>query len=55
MEKPDRVAYARRNKGWLIPVFALVLGWGLAGGNLAALAAGAVGLLWVGHAVWGAR
>lgn len=55
MEKPDRAAYARKHKRWLIPVFAAALALGLMGENLAAVVAGAGGLVWVGHAVWVAR
>lgn len=55
METPDRAAYARRNKGWLIPAFAAVLVFGLVRGNWFAVAGGALGLAWVGRAVWTGR
>ncbi len=55
MEKPDRAAYARKHKGWLIPAFAALLVYGLVGANWFAVAGGVLGLGWVGRAVWEAR
>ena len=52
MEKPDRDAYARRNARWLIPAFVAVLVFGVLRDNLFAMIGGALGLLWVGRAVW---
>ena len=55
MRKPDRAAYARRNKGWLIPAFAVVLAFGVLRENWFAVLGGVVGLVWVGQALRAAR
>ena len=55
MEKPDRAAFARRNKAWLIPGFVAVLAFGLVRENWFAVAGGVLGVLWVGQAIWAAR
>lgn len=55
MEKPDRDAFARRNARWLVPVFVAILALGVLRENWFAVAAGVLGLLWIGRAYWVAR
>jgi hypothetical protein len=55
MAKPDRTAFARKHRTWLIPIFAVLLLLGLLRGNTFAVIGGVFGLVWVGMAIRAGR
>ncbi len=52
MAKPDRTAFARKHRTWLIPACGAVLLLGIMLDNIFAVVGGIFGLVWVARAVW---
>ena len=55
MTKPDRAAFARKYRTWLILIFAVVLLLGFLRGNTFAVIGGVFGLVWVVMAIRAGR
>ena len=52
MAKPDRTAFARKHRAWLMPACAAVMVLGIVLGNIFAIFGGVFGMVWVARAAW---